>query len=100
MEGACAFLILPAADAECFQIFLDSLGKRFSRWHILLVLDGAPHHISGDLVIPANITVTNPRQSRGPSDLSRSKRLFGGRLRSPPINSRCDLHRQADWVFE
>jgi hypothetical protein len=33
---------LPAADTECFQIFLDTLGKRFSRQHILLILDGAP----------------------------------------------------------
>jgi len=41
MDGACAFLILPAADTECFQIFLDTLGKRFSRQHILLILDGA-----------------------------------------------------------
>src|SRR6516225_6741901 len=33
MDGACAFLILPAADTECFQIFLDTMGKRFSRQH-------------------------------------------------------------------
>jgi hypothetical protein len=44
MDGACAFLILPAADTECFQIFLDTLGKRFTRQDILLVLDGAPNH--------------------------------------------------------
>ena len=25
MDGACAFLILPAADTECFQIFLDTM---------------------------------------------------------------------------
>ena len=29
--------------------------------------------------------VTIPRQSRGPYDLSRSKRLFGGRWRSPQL---------------
>jgi transposase len=57
MDGACAFLILSAADTECFQIFLDILAKRFARWHILFILDGAPNHISGDLVIPANITL-------------------------------------------
>ena len=54
MDGACAFLILPAADTECFQIFLDTMGKRFSRQHILLILDGAPNHTTDDLLIPAN----------------------------------------------
>jgi transposase len=57
MDGACSVLILPAADTECFQIFLDSLGKRFSRQHILLILDGAPNHTIDDLLIPANITL-------------------------------------------
>jgi transposase len=57
MDGACSFLILPAADTECFQIFLDSLGKRFSRQHILLILDGAPNHTTDDLLIPTNITL-------------------------------------------
>jgi len=51
-DGACAFLILPAADTECFQIFLDTLAKRFSRQHILLILDGAPNHTTDDLVVP------------------------------------------------
>ena len=57
MDGACSFLILPAAEAKCFQIFLDSLGKRFSRQHILLILDGTPNHTIDDLLIPANITL-------------------------------------------
>src|SRR5246127_2448538 len=43
-DGACAFLILPTSDTECFQIFLNILAKRFSRRHILLVLDGAGNH--------------------------------------------------------
>src|SRR5262249_40935212 len=38
-------------------IFLDSLGKRFSRQHILLILDGAPNHTTDDLLIPANVTL-------------------------------------------
>src|SRR5262252_10995542 len=56
MDGACSFLILPAADTECFQIS-SSLGKRFSRQHILLILDRAPNHTTDDLLIPANITL-------------------------------------------
>lgn len=53
-DGACAFLILPS-NAECFQIFLDTLAKKFSRWHILLVIDGAGNHRADELVIPANV---------------------------------------------
>jgi hypothetical protein len=26
-DGTCVFLILPAADTECFQIFLNTLAK-------------------------------------------------------------------------
>jgi len=51
------FLILPAADTECFQIFLNTLAKKYSRSHILLFVDGAGNHSSGDLVIPGNITL-------------------------------------------
>jgi hypothetical protein len=52
------FLILPAADTECFQIFLNTLAKKYSRSHILLFVDGAGNHINGDLVIPRNITLS------------------------------------------
>ena len=56
-DGTCVFLIMPAADTECFQIFLHTVAKRYSRQHILLVLDGAPNHHCEDLVIPNNITL-------------------------------------------
>lgn len=58
-DGTCAFLILPASDTECFQIFLNVLAKKFSRCHILLVVDGAGNHGSGDLVIPGNVTLAS-----------------------------------------
>ena len=57
-DGACVFLILPAADTGCFQIFLKNLAKRYSRSQILLFVDGAGNHISGDLVIPSNVTLS------------------------------------------
>ena len=59
-DGRCAFLILPASDAECFQIFLNVLAKKFRRSHILLVVDGAGNHGSNDLVIPRNLTLASP----------------------------------------
>ena len=56
-DGGCVYLIMPAADTACFQIYLDVLSKKYCRQHILLVLDGAPNHQSGLLVVPENITL-------------------------------------------
>jgi transposase len=54
-DGTCVYLILPAPDTECFQIFLDTLAKKYRRQLILLFVDGAGNHHSDELVIPANI---------------------------------------------
>ena len=54
-DGTCVFLILPAANTECFQIFLNTVAKRYRRELILLVVDGAGNHGSDELAIPANI---------------------------------------------
>lgn len=56
-DGTCAFLILPAADTECFQIFLDMLAKKHRRSHILLFVDGAGNHKCNDLEVPDNVTL-------------------------------------------
>jgi len=58
-DGTCVFLILPAANTECFQIFLDTLSKKHRRSHILLFVDGAGNHKCGDLVVPDNVTLHN-----------------------------------------
>ena len=54
-DGTCVFLILPAPDTECFQIFLKTVAKQYSRDLILLLVDGAGNHGSEQLVVPANI---------------------------------------------
>ena len=46
---------MPAPDTECFQIFLDTVAKKYSRELILLVVDGAGNHVSDELEIPVNI---------------------------------------------
>jgi transposase len=48
---------MPDSDTACFQIFLDTLGKKFAGQDILLVLDGASYHCSDDLVIPGNVAL-------------------------------------------
>jgi transposase len=54
-DGTCIFLILPAPDTECFQIFLETLAKKYYKELILLFVDGAGNHCSDELEIPANI---------------------------------------------
>jgi len=54
-DGTCVYLIMPAPDTECFEIFLDILAKKYPKDFILLLVDGAGNHRSDDLVIPANI---------------------------------------------
>ena len=54
-DGTCVYLIMPAPDTECFQIFLDTLAKKYPRHFILLFVDGAGNHHGDELVIPANI---------------------------------------------
>jgi hypothetical protein len=54
-DGTCVYLIMPAPDTECFQIFLDTLAKKYSRQLILLFADGAGNHHSDALKVPDNI---------------------------------------------
>jgi transposase len=48
---------MPTSNTACFQSFLNVLSRRFPKQEILLVLDGAPNHCSGDLAVPRNITL-------------------------------------------
>jgi len=54
-DGTCVYLIMPAPDTECFQIFLKTLAGRYRRQFILLFVDGAGNHHSDDLDIPGNV---------------------------------------------
>jgi transposase len=56
-DGTCVYLIMPTSNTACFQAFLCVLSRKFARQHILLVLDGAPNHRSGQLVVPDNIAL-------------------------------------------
>jgi len=51
-DGTCVFLILPAPDTECFQIFLNTLAKRYRRDLILLFVDGAGNLAAINLCSP------------------------------------------------
>jgi transposase len=53
--GTCVYLIMPAPDTECVQIFLDTLAKKYLRQFILLFVDGAGNHHSDELKVPDSI---------------------------------------------
>src|SRR5271169_2839643 len=40
-DETCVYLIMPAPDTECFQIFLETLAKKYPKDFILLFVDGA-----------------------------------------------------------
>jgi putative transposase len=56
-DGTCVYLIMPTSNTACFQSFLNVLSRRFAKQDILLVLDGAPNHRCGSLVVPDNISL-------------------------------------------
>src|SRR5262249_14497071 len=56
-DVTCVYLIMPTSNTASFQAFLDVLARKFARQDILLVLDGAPNHRCGHLIVPDNITL-------------------------------------------
>ncbi|HKD28284.1 MAG TPA: transposase [Xanthobacteraceae bacterium] len=54
-DGTCVYLIMPVSDMECFQIFLETWAKKYSRQLILLFIDGAGNHHSDELEVSPNI---------------------------------------------
>src|SRR5262249_16052622 len=56
-DGTCVYLIMPTSNTASFQAFLDVLARKFARQDILLVLDGAPNHRCGHLIVTDNITL-------------------------------------------
>jgi putative transposase len=55
LTGDSFFLILPYANTDCMQIYLNELSKEFSTDFILLAVDRASWHTTGNLNLPDNI---------------------------------------------
>lgn len=53
--GTMDALILPQVNTHCMQIFLDTVARRHSNDHIVMVLDGAGWHSSKALVTPPSM---------------------------------------------
>lgn len=50
-------LYLPGMDGGCLEIFLKELSEAYPNHHLLLVLDGAPSHRSGEVAHPENVSL-------------------------------------------
>ena len=48
-------LILPSADTATMKLFLEHVSQTFSKFFIVMQVDGASWHHSDELVIPSNI---------------------------------------------
>lgn len=53
--GESFYLYLPRLDGDCFEVFLEELRKAYRGEQIVLVLDGAPGHRSGQVSWPDGI---------------------------------------------
>ena len=53
--GKMTSLILPYANAEMMNIFVDHVAQEFEEYFIVMLVDGAGWHRSKDLKIPENI---------------------------------------------
>ncbi len=63
-DGAACYLMLPAMDGVCMNVFLQELSERYADYFLLVIYDGAPCHSPGVLNIPANMMVVKlPPQS-------------------------------------
>ncbi|MCX7957304.1 MAG: IS630 family transposase [Endomicrobia bacterium] len=56
-DGEMVSLILPYANTDCMNIFLDEVSKRYSNDYILMIADGAAWHKSKSLNLPSNIEI-------------------------------------------
>ncbi|KXU38757.1 transposase [Ventosimonas gracilis] len=55
LDGQLDTLILPRADTACMQLFLDEVAQRHHQDNIVMVLDGAGWHTTGEWVVPPNM---------------------------------------------
>lgn len=55
ISGESSCLYLPGMDGPCLEAFLEHLGEAYADYQLLVVLDGAPSHTSGQITLPENV---------------------------------------------
>jgi hypothetical protein len=54
-DGDACYLILPAMNGACMNVFLQELSSRYPQHFLLVAYDGAPCHSPGVLSVPVNM---------------------------------------------
>lgn len=54
-DGSIDSLIMPTMQTECFQLFVNYVGRCHPSELVVMVTDGAASHVTGELDLPNNI---------------------------------------------
>ena len=54
-EGKMTSLILPSADTEMMNLFLEHVSKTYEKYFVVMQVDQAGWHVTTDLTLPTNI---------------------------------------------
>ena len=57
LTGEAFYLEMPGLDGDCFQVYLDELSANFRDEFMIMLMDSAPAHTAGKLIIPDNIVL-------------------------------------------
>ena len=55
LDGELFSLVMPYANTDCMNMFLEELSSAYPEDHILLLLDNAAWHRASSMVVPCNI---------------------------------------------
>ena len=79
-QGLLTSLILPEASTAMMNLFLEHVSQTYSKYFIVMQVDGAGWHHAHDLVIPENIRlIEQPPYSRRASTRSSTSGMNCGR---------------------
>jgi hypothetical protein len=62
--GKMTALVLPYANTQMMNLFLEQVSKEFKDYFLVMQVDGAAWHCSHNLVIPENIRLLIPNFSQ------------------------------------
>jgi transposase-like protein len=55
VDGRLDALVLPYVNAQCMQLFIHELARRYPNENLIMVVDGAGWHKAGSLELPDNL---------------------------------------------
>jgi len=55
VDGRLDALVLPHVNAQCMQLFLNEVARRYPHENLIMVVDGAGWHKAGSLKLPDNL---------------------------------------------